>query len=186
MNIPKSTVRLAAVIKACGKPQSVTLWTTPDKEPGFKPAVKQNRVLTLVQRTGAAKKDFGVVGFHREANASFWIFPKRLDAFQGKRVVGVDYSFVEKPLVLNHAEAKDDKPGRRPPRAKLKTTPPPAPTVKKFNVIVRSVASVEIEREVEAETAKKAREVALKAAADAEVGFSKGKVSHKVVQVKEL
>jgi len=38
MKIPKSTVRLTAVVEECGRPVSVTLWTDPKKDRGFQAA----------------------------------------------------------------------------------------------------------------------------------------------------
>jgi hypothetical protein len=83
MEIPKSTVRFAHVFEACGRPKAVTLWTSPEKQPGFQSAVTENRVMTVIQEVATAKKDYGLIGFHQEPGASFWIFPKPLVAFEG-------------------------------------------------------------------------------------------------------
>lgn len=43
-------VRFAQLVAASGRPQTLTLWTDPKKNPQFMKAVKENRVVTIVQK----------------------------------------------------------------------------------------------------------------------------------------
>jgi len=62
--------------------------------PKFQKAIRENRVMTITLPTVGTKKDFGVVGFEREKNAAFLIFPNSLKKFAGKRIVGIKYSLL--------------------------------------------------------------------------------------------
>lgn len=88
------TVRFAELVKAAGKPYVATLWTDPKSDRHFARAVRENRVLTVCQPVGTHKKDFGVVGFHEEKNASYFVFPKRLRAHPESQVVGIKYDLL--------------------------------------------------------------------------------------------
>lgn len=92
-------MRFAELVKAAGNPYVATLWTNPKSDRHFTRAVRENRVLTVRQPVGTHKKDFGVVGFHEEKNASYFIFPKRLRAQPETQVVGIKYDLlVPKPV----------------------------------------------------------------------------------------
>ena len=41
------------------------------------------------------RAEFGIVGFQKEKNVLFLLFPKSLDDFKGKRIVGVKLELVE-------------------------------------------------------------------------------------------
>lgn len=88
------TVRFAELVKAAGKPYVATLWTNPKNDRHFTRAVRENRVLTVRQPVGTHKKDFGVVGFHEEKNASYFVFPKRLRAHPQTQVIGIKYDLL--------------------------------------------------------------------------------------------
>src|SRR5688572_2735334 len=85
------TVRLAQLISASGQPEEVTLWTKPDDNPDFKRAVKQKRVMTVIQRNVGTKKDFGLIGFFAKPKAAFWVFPRSLEPSPETKVIGIDY-----------------------------------------------------------------------------------------------
>jgi hypothetical protein len=57
-----NTVRFIELVKQCGQPVTMTLWTKPEANPALQKAIKENRVLTIGQAKGA-KKDFGTIGF---------------------------------------------------------------------------------------------------------------------------
>src|ERR1041384_750518 len=138
MQIPKSTVRLAQVVKMCGRPAPVTLWAGPKKDASFQAALRENRVLTLIQETVGTRKDFGVVGFHRDNTASYWVFPKALDAFEDKRVIGINYDLVKvepppDPVKVVKPPAKN--PPRKPKAEPVK------PELVPFQVTVRCIAT---------------------------------------------
>jgi hypothetical protein len=85
------TVRLDQLIKSSGKPEAITLWTRPEDNPEFMRAVKQHRVMTVIQRNVGTKKDYGLVGFFPKELAAFWIFPKPLDFPNETKVIGINY-----------------------------------------------------------------------------------------------
>ena len=64
MQTKKKTVRFSVVVQECGTPSQVTLWAADEPEPGFKSAVKKNRVMTIETATEGTKRDAGVVGFY--------------------------------------------------------------------------------------------------------------------------
>ena len=92
----KGTARFATVVAECGRPEVVTLWTRPEANQEFSRARRQNRVMTVNQETVGTRKDFGLAGFHLEKNVSFLVFPKPLDPFEGKRIVGIDYGLLKR------------------------------------------------------------------------------------------
>src|SRR4051794_2355682 len=97
MKTPAKTVRFAEIVRTCGSPELVTLWQEPDKDHDFKSAVSGQRVMTVKQENVGTKKDFGLVGFYREASAGCLIFPKSLQPYQGKRVIGIKYELLAQP-----------------------------------------------------------------------------------------
>ena len=88
------TARFAAVVQKAGQPQQVTLWQPPEKDPHFRKAIKENRVMTIKQQTVGTKKDFGTIGFETSSPAIYFVFPKSLKPFSGKRIVGLKYDLV--------------------------------------------------------------------------------------------
>src|SRR5438874_946754 len=133
-----SLIRFRDLVKTAGTPEPKSLWTDPKNDREFMRAVKQNRVLTVVQES--AKKDFGELGFHQRPGALYFVFPKRLPAEQGK-VVGIKYDLAEPKEPEDPVSAKDLKPlAKRAKLPKLEKRPPPTKT---FNVVVRRVAAVE-------------------------------------------
>jgi hypothetical protein len=91
------TVRFSNVVAKGGKPEPYTLWTDPKKDPEFKRAIKENRVLSVHQETVGSKADYGTVGFKGDRHAQLLVFPKSIRSFDGKRVVGVKYDLVDQP-----------------------------------------------------------------------------------------
>ena len=108
------------------------------------------------------------MGFHRAEHASYWIFPKSLDAFKGKRVIGIKYDLLKLQTPKDPAKSTAE-PATKTPRKvgekqieeQAKKPPPepqpekPKPQVRRFRVTIRSVAAVEDDHEVEAKTAKR-------------------------------
>ncbi len=104
----KGIARFASVVAECGRPEVVTLWTKPEANQEFSRARRQNRIMTVKQETVGTRKDFGLAGFHPEKNVSFLVFPKPIDPFEGKRIVGIDYGLLKRE--------SDDTDDRRPKR----------------------------------------------------------------------
>src|SRR4051812_44181740 len=88
------TARFAALVKEVGRPELAVLWQKPEKDPAFKSALKNNRVLTVERKHPGGISDYGVVGFKQDKNASYLIFPHALDAYKDKRVVGIKYDLL--------------------------------------------------------------------------------------------
>jgi hypothetical protein len=95
-----ATVRFAKVVQAAGKPEVVSLWIKPERDKTFMSAVRQNRVMTVKQETVGSAKDFGIVGFLREKNVSYLIFPNSLKKFEDRRIVGIKYDLIETPAPI--------------------------------------------------------------------------------------
>lgn len=85
------TVRFDALVESSGRPEPVTLWTKPEDDRDFMRAVREKRVATLVQTNVGTKKDFGVVGFQQEENASYLVFPKAISYPAESKIVGIKY-----------------------------------------------------------------------------------------------
>jgi len=189
MKVPQSTVRLSVVVGKCGQPEALTLWEDPRKDPRFQAALKRNRVMTVKQETVGSKKDFGVVGFYREKNVSLWVFPKPLDAFKDKRIIGIDYDLlkVSKPVgKVEHVEPPKKERPRPQPVEEPQPAEEPKPEWQRFRVTIRATATVEVTQDVEAETAKEAREQALRSSTAQPLDFSSGEISRKVTSLKRL
>lgn len=183
MKVPEATARFAALVQKAGQPEPVTLWTDPRQDARFQSAVKKNRVLTVKQEVVGTKKDFGVVGFYREKNVSYLIFPKPLSAFEGKRIVGINYSLLAAPKLSERA-SKTQPRARKKSEPKRIPKPPPRPP--RFRVTVRHSAAIDLPLELEANNQKEARRIALESDPDQGVDFSRGNRSRKVVRVERL
>jgi hypothetical protein len=64
--------------------------------------------------------------------------------------------------------------------------PPPEPKLQRFRVSIRCTAVVEVTREKEAQTAKQAREEALKHVTEGQIDFSKAEVTRRIVRAEKL
>lgn len=92
---------------------AVTLWMDPESDPSFSRAIKENRVLTLIQPRSSNHKDYGIIGFHKDPHASYLLFPRSLPQDGDLRVVGIRYELVdERPVgqVVLPRPAKREKP----------------------------------------------------------------------------
>lgn len=91
------TVRFDKLIAESGNPEPATLWVEPEKDPDFMKAVKGRRIVTLCQPNVGAKKDFGLIGFSKEKNATYLVFPKKLKPPEDSKVVGIKYEKLADP-----------------------------------------------------------------------------------------
>src|SRR5688500_19776013 len=82
----KKTVRFAALVEAAGQPEYATLWTKPEQDRDFMRAVKEDRIVTLIQRNVGTKKDYGLVGFFLQKNAGFLVFPRGIEDRKSTRL----------------------------------------------------------------------------------------------------
>jgi hypothetical protein len=188
-------VRFAALVAACGSPEIASLWRRPEEDKPFMQAVKQNRVLSLRQPTVGSKKDFGVVGFLREKNISYLIFPRTLKAFENRRIVGIHYNLIETPGPVG-APIKSATIKKRPSRKRPGILQPrwgnaiepeleaAKISCKRFKVTIRFAAEMDVVDEVKAESKNAAVQIVERRARTPD--FSKGTITRKVLKVTAL
>lgn len=154
--LPKSApvakqIRFSELVKQCGRPETVTLWTKPEDNPPFMKAVRENRVVTLLLKRHGNHPDFGEIAFHQRPNALYLVFANSLPEESGARVVGIKYDLLAEPTT-NEPVAKAPKPKKRPkarrvtapvmPMMGQKEKPKPIPR-KRFNATILRTATVE-------------------------------------------
>src|SRR6185436_9594835 len=88
---PLKTVRFTKLVEEPGEPVPVTLWTEPEEDRDFAKAMREGRVLTVVQRNVGARADYGLVGFFKEPLAMYLLFPKKLAHPEETKVIGIKY-----------------------------------------------------------------------------------------------
>lgn len=128
-------IHFRQLVERSGNPEIVTLWTTPERNREFMKAVKENRVLTIVQEPASARKDFGRIGFHRNAHASYLVFPKSLPSAPKSRVIGIRYDLVRQSMPRDPVSPAMRPPRKRPVRRR--------PATREFDVIIRRTATLE-------------------------------------------
>jgi len=174
-------IRFRDLVKTAGTPAPKSLWSDPKSDRDFMRAVKQKRVLTVVQES--KRKDFGELGFHQHPGALYFIFPKPLPAEQG-RVIGIKYDLAEpgEPAdavslaELNRIAKKKSAKSRNPEKPEL--------VVKTFQVAVRRVAVMETSMEIEAHSQAQARAKAMELMDGAEFDVSKAEIENEIISVK--
>jgi hypothetical protein len=87
------TARFSEVVEKAGKPEPYTLWQKPASDRHLQSALKNHRVMTVQQSGGGT--EFGMVGFKQSKLARYLIFPKSLKRFDGNRIVGIKWDFVQ-------------------------------------------------------------------------------------------
>jgi hypothetical protein len=174
-----SIIRFRDLVKTAGAPEPKSLWTNPKHDRNFMRAVKQNRVLTVVQES--AKKDFGELGFHQRQGALYFVFPKPLPAGQGK-VIGIKYDLAEATEPTDPISPEDlkrvAKPAK-PPKPEKREAP-----AKTFNVLVRRAAVVETNVIVEAHSKNEARKKSIEMVKGRAFDLAKAKIANKIESVK--
>ena len=76
MIMPMKEIRFTDLVSRAGKPEVVTPWSDPKQDRAFMKAVKENRIVTLVQQPLTKRRDYGEIGFHQDSRAAYLIFPK--------------------------------------------------------------------------------------------------------------
>jgi hypothetical protein len=171
------TARFTAVVQKSGHPQTIVLWQDPKKDPGFQSALEQDRIMTVVREPKG--KEYGVAGFKRSKAATYLLFPKKLNAFDGKRIVGIKYeqlaqaSPIGKPII----EGKQ----------RTKATPEPKRVIAKqsrqYEVTLRVNAVVEEIFHVEASNNAEAKRAALAASGEKTPDWSKAKITRQLARI---
>ncbi len=98
--MPKKEIRFGELVSRAGKPEVVSVWADPKKDRAFMKAVRDNRVVTLIQQPFITKKDFGEIGYHQDPRAAYLIFPKSLPKGEPSHVVGIKQELIGRPRVL--------------------------------------------------------------------------------------
>lgn len=171
---PAKTARFVDLVKICGAPEVVDLWTAPEDNPQLQSAVRQNRVLTILRKQSG--KDYGLVGFVRERNVSYVIFEKAVTKFAGKHIVGIKYDLIRPSppqgrIVQPETGKNDSSKSRTGPvshrETRLEREPsvarktPSTPQRRKFQAVIRLTATQEVRVEVEAADSAEAKAKAL-------------------------
>ena len=175
MNSPTGkTARFKEVVERCGRPELYTAWMNPKRDPRFQEAWRENRILSVKQRVGG-KKDFGEVGYVRESGVAYLVFPNSLEAFEGRKIVGIQYDLMAESEPLGRAVRR----GQRP-----KAAQPPAK--KRYEVTVRVMAVVHVTETVEAASMHEAEQAVMKTVEAREVNFSDAKVIRRIMKAKKV
>jgi hypothetical protein len=86
------TVRFSQIVEECGQPNVYTLWEKAAADRRFQAQLKNNRVMTIQKSESGT--DFGIIGFKERKGARYLVFPKSLEQFADKRVIGIDWTLV--------------------------------------------------------------------------------------------
>jgi hypothetical protein len=96
------TIRFGDLVRNSGRPRTLTVWSTPGRSPELQKAIRARRVLTVHQENVGTKRDFGVIGFHPDPLASYLVFPRRLSARPGEKVIGINYALLDEEIEGKH------------------------------------------------------------------------------------
>jgi hypothetical protein len=121
------TIRFSKVVETAGKPIVHLLWVDPAKDLILQKAIRANRVMTVHQERIRAKADYGTVGFEKGVSGQILIFPKSLESFADKQVIGVKYDLLEWPAVPKSHQVRKVIPAKRSAKAKPEETKISAP-----------------------------------------------------------
>jgi hypothetical protein len=124
--LPKpKQVRFAQLLKSSGNPHAATLWTEPDRDPEFKKAMDDNRIVTVRNVNVGTKKDRGVIGFLKGPNSTYLVFPKPLPMAEGTGVIGLKFEELADAPVRDPVKVKTAP--RKTKLEKVKTVQEPNP-----------------------------------------------------------
>jgi hypothetical protein len=150
-------IRFGDLVRNSGRPQPMTLWTDPKNDKSFSKAVKENRIVTVIEDPASKRKGFGQIGFHAQPHAFYLVFPRSLPRENGSRVIGINYELLEEPRVGSDP-VRNTKSEPKPPEIKIE------PIQKKFKVRLRRTATVETNVDVTAKDRTEAEQLAIKRA----------------------
>lgn len=193
-------IRFRELVKKAGQPEEKSLWTDPKRDREFQKAVKENRVLTIVQQPTAKKKEFGEIGFHEQRYATYLVFPKRLPAEADAKVIGIDYALIGHPEVHDAIDSSKIHPtksakamtvkaaavaaARKPVLEEPKAKAPKRKPLERFEVLIRRTAILETTVVLEAKSKSQAKENAIASAKSERFDVSKAVVRTEAVTVK--
>lgn len=142
------------LVKSCGNPATALLWEQPGKDQSFMRAVKENRVLTIVQKGG--KADSGQIGFQESQHATYLLFPKPLPKQPEARVVGIRYDLIKEPAVEDPVKPTQPKTVKKRAEQRIK------PALFEFDVQIQRTAVIHATVRVSAVDKTEAQKLALK------------------------
>ncbi|HLH53977.1 MAG TPA: hypothetical protein VKY92_10225 [Verrucomicrobiae bacterium] len=150
-------IRFGDLVRNSGRPKTVALWVKPEDNPAAARAIKENRILTVLQESG--RKDHGLIGFKVLPGALYLEFPRALPHADDAIVIGINYQLLEEPVVPEKDRVKPARPApvHRTARADAPSNDvldlvrevapreeePKKPQPQKFSITVRRTASVE-------------------------------------------
>lgn len=167
-------IRFSELVKRAGRPKTATLWTKPTKDQAFMKAVKQNRVLTVVQAPHHSHKDHGEIGFHEQPLAMYLVFPKALPRAADAQVIGLKYELLEEPPVSH------------PVRPVEPARPAPKPVQKEFEVVVERAALLKTTVHVTAKNRSEASAQALQTVKEQNFDLAQSTIQNKTCSVNEV
>jgi hypothetical protein len=113
-------VRFTQLVKASGRPHAATLWVSnPSKDPEFKKAIDDNRVVTIHHVNVGTKKETGEIGFVKGGGAGYLIFPRALPMAEGTRIVGLKFDMLQEPDVKDPVKIKNHEQRRKIERIRI-------------------------------------------------------------------
>jgi hypothetical protein len=189
------TVRFDALVKTSGQPEEITLWAKPQEDPEFMRAVKQRRVMTIIQTNVGTKKDFGLIGFFPQEKAAFWVFPKPIDESEESKVIGIKYDKLaagtpKGPLYRPSKKVQRTRASPQRSSRTESTVPPNKATSKKektprtfsYRANLQISATQEFALEAQASSATEAAQLLKKQAEQMEIDTVKAKIAKKVTR----
>jgi len=167
-------IRLGDLVRNSGRPQAVTLWSDPKEDRTFSKAVKENRVVTVIQDPTSKRKPSGEIGFHERQHAFYLVFPRPLSNEKDSRVIGINYSLLEEPV-------END----RPQKAKLPQKPrqeKAEPIQQNFRLRIRRTAMVETDIDVRAKDQAEAEHLAMNLVRQQAFPLKKAAITEEIVR----
>ena len=174
------TVRFATVVDQCGQPEAITIWGEPEHNRSLMAAIREKKIMTVTIQTVGTKKEFGRVGFFREKNVSYLLFPKSLQDFEGARIVGIKYESIRPGSAFGDKIKTTSKPSSSAPQrpAPVKSEP-----LAKFQVIIQREATTEVAIDIAAKTKSEAEEKAMELVDQQRFDLAEAKISNKVTRI---
>lgn len=116
------TARFSKIVEAAGRPVVWNAWSNPEKDPQFMRAAREHRVMSVGQEA-AGKTDSGSVGVLHGPHTQLLVFPRSLEKFKDRRVVGINYDLIEQPQRADLSEMRATRAPKR-TTGKQRSVPP--------------------------------------------------------------
>jgi hypothetical protein len=174
------TARFTAVVSKSGRPQTIVLWQDPKRDPGFQSALQNDRIMTVLREPKG--KEYGVAGFKRSKTATYLLFPKKLDAFNGKRIVGIKYDQLAPTSPVGKPVTKSQQTPKAVPEPKRVV----AKQSRQYEVTLRINAVAEETFHVEAGNNAEAKRAAVAASGEKFPDLSKAKITRRLARMKRV